>query len=127
MKIDHIALYCVDLDSMRDFFVSHFNARSNEMYHNPRTGLRTYFLSFTGSCTRLEIMSRPGITESRENGRTGYAHLSFSLGSRGEVDRLTRQLADNGYVTLDGPRVTGDGYYESLVSGPEGIFLELTE
>ena len=37
---------------MRQFFIDYFDARSNEQYHNPRTGLRTYILSFTEGSTR---------------------------------------------------------------------------
>ena len=30
MKIDHIALYCLDLEGMREFFIRYFNGVSNE-------------------------------------------------------------------------------------------------
>jgi len=33
----------------------------NEQYHNPRTGLCTYILSFTEGSTRLELMQRPDV------------------------------------------------------------------
>ena len=63
MRIDHAALFCRNLEQMRQFFIDYFDARSNEQYHNPRTGLRTYILSFTEGSTRLELMQR---TEQRE-------------------------------------------------------------
>ena len=63
MRIDHAALFCRDLEQMRQFFIDYFDARSNEQYHNPRTGLHTYILSFTEGSTRLELMQR---TEQRE-------------------------------------------------------------
>jgi lactoylglutathione lyase len=151
MRIDHAALFCRDLEQMRQFFIDYFDARSNEQYHNPRTGLRTYILSFTEGSTRLELMQR---TEQREpssslewpsrDGRRqsqrpdvqdadpsqptiGYVHLSFAVGSRKGVDLLTRRLAADGYTVTSGPRTTGDGYYESNILGPEGIQIELTE
>ena len=37
MGIDHIALFCKDLEEMRQFFIDHFSALSNEQYHNPKT------------------------------------------------------------------------------------------
>ena len=46
MKLEHVALYVSDLEKAREFFITYFGAASNAMYHNPRTGLRTYFLSF---------------------------------------------------------------------------------
>ena len=44
MKLEHVALYVSDLERARDFFVDWLGGRSNEGYHNPKTGLRTYFI-----------------------------------------------------------------------------------
>lgn len=127
MKIDHVALYCVDLEGMRDFFIRYFNGVSNEMYHNPKTGLKTYILSFEGSDARLELMTRPEIIDAEENiYRQGFIHLSFTVGSKEKVDSLTRILNDDGFKVLSGPRTTGDGYYESCIVGPEKILIEIT-
>ena len=128
MRIDHAALFCKDLEQMRQFFIDYFDARSNEQYHNPRTGLRTYILSFTDGSTRLELMQRPDVQDADPSQPAiGYVHLSFAVGSRKGVDLLTRRLADNGYTVTSGPRTTGDGYYESCILGPEGIQIEVTE
>ena len=128
MRIDHAALFCRDLEQMRQFFIDYFDARSNEQYHNPRTGLRTYILSFTEGSTRLELMSRPDVLDADPSQPAiGYVHLSFAVGSKKGVDLLTRRLAADGYTVTSGPRTTGDGYYESCILGPEGIQIEVTE
>ena len=128
MRIDHAALFCRDLEQMRQFFIDYFDARSNEQYHNPRTGLRTYILSFTEGSTRLELMQRPDVQDADPSlPAIGYVHLSFAVGSRKGVDLLTRRLAADGYTVTSGPRTTGDGYYESSILGPEGIQIEVTE
>ena len=127
MRIDHIALYCMDLDGMREFFVHYFNGVSNDLYHNPKTGLKTYILSFENSKTRLELMTRPEVEAEKENiYRQGFIHLSFSVGSEKIVDNLTKVLNEDGYQVLSGPRTTGDGYYESCIVGPENILIEIT-
>ena len=127
MRIDHAALFCRDLEQMRQFFIDYFDARSNEQYHNPRTGLRTYILSFTEGSTRLELMQRPDVQDADPSlPAIGYVHLSFAVGSRKGIDLLTRLAAD-GYTVTSGPRTTGDGYYESSILGPEGIQIEVTE
>ena len=128
MRIDLAALFCRDLEQMRQFFIDYFDARPNELYHNPRTGLHTYILSFTEGSTRLELMQRPDVQDADPSQPAiGYVHLSFAVGSRKGVDQLTRRLATDGYTVTSGPRTTGDGYYESSILGPEGIQIELTE
>ena len=127
MRIEHIAMYVNDLETTKEFFVKVFNASSNTKYHNPKTGLETYFLSFEDGA-RLEIMKRPNMVSSKKTlTRTGYIHLAFSVGSKEKVDLLTSQLEQDGYEIISGPRTTGDGYYESCVLGPEGNQIEITE
>lgn len=127
MKIDHIALYCRDLEGMKEFFEKYFEGKANNLYHNPRTNLRTYILTFPDGQSRLEIMTRPEVEGNNENIYPArFIHLSFSVGSKENVDKLTSMLNDDGYQTLSGPRITGDGYYESCVKGLEGILIEIT-
>lgn len=126
MKIEHIALYVNDLEAAKDFFIQYFQASSNDMYHNTKTGFRSYFLSFENGA-RLEIMNKPNMLDAEKDAaRTGYIHLAFSVGSPEEVDRLTARLKADGYEVMSGPRTTGDGYYESCVVGFEGNLVEIT-
>lgn len=126
MKIDHLAMYVNDLEAARTFFMKYFGASSNNMYHNPRTGFCSYFLSFKDGA-RLEIMHRPDLKDVLKHPHnTGYIHLSFSIGSKEKVDELTQQLRNDGYEIMDGPRTTGDGYYESCIVGIENNLIELT-
>ena len=41
MRIEHFAMYVLDLERMKDFFMRYFNAVSNELYHNKQTGFIT--------------------------------------------------------------------------------------
>ena len=56
----------------------------------------------------------------------GFAHISFSVGSKEEVDRLTQKMSEDGICVVGEPRTTGDGYYESVVLDPEGNRIEIT-
>ena len=56
----------------------------------------------------------------------GLTHLAFSLGSESRVDELTATLREAGFAVEQGPRRTGDGYYESVILDPDGNRLELT-
>ena len=126
MMIEHIALYVHDLEAAREFFVTRLGGTSNDGYHNPRTGFRSYFISFEHGA-RLELMSKPGMADlEKPLNRTGYAHIAFSLGSQEKVDALTEELRAAGYDVVSGPRTTGDGYYESCIVAMEGNQIELT-
>ena len=126
MKIEHIAMYVNDLESVRDFFVKYFDAVSNEGYHNISKNFRSYFLNFEDGA-RLEIMNKPQMADDEKLvNRTGYAHLAFSVGSREKVDSLTERLKEDGYEVISGPRTTGDGYYESCIIGIEDNQIEIT-
>ena len=126
MKVEHIALYVNDLEMTKRFFITYFNAKANEGYHNTKTDFRSYFLTFE-SGARLEIMNKPELTEPNgSSNRYGYAHVAFSAGSQEAVDALTARLKADGYEVLSGPRTTGDGYYESCILGIEGNIIEVT-
>jgi len=126
MKIEHIALYVEDLEETKNFFIKYLGAKANNEYHNPRTNFRSYFLSFEDGA-RLEIMQRPEMVNlPKEAARTGYAHIAFSVGSREKVDALTAELKADGYDVVSGPRITGDGYYESCIVAMEGNQVEIT-
>ena len=95
-------------------------------YHNIQTGSRSFFLSFDDN-VRLEVMTKPQMADGeKEKNRMGFIHLSFSVGSKEQVDTLTAQLNTDGFEVADGPRTTGDGYYESCIVGFEGNLIEIT-
>ncbi len=126
MRIEHIALYTTDIDRSQRFYQEYFAAVPGERYHNPKTGLRTCFLTFSDGA-RLELMTLPELEEPNlQSPRTGWAHIAFSVGSREMVDKLTSRLRSGGYEVVSGPRVTGDGYYESCVLDPGGSRVEIT-
>ena len=120
MRIEHAALFVSDLNTARDFFVRYLGGVSDEGYLNPTTGFRSHFLSFDGGA-RLELMVEPGASPC-----PGYGHIAFCLGSRAAVDELTARLQNDGYSVVSGPRITGDGYYESCVAAFDGYLVELT-
>ena len=114
MRIDHVSLYVKNLEKAKAFFIKYFHATSNEKYKNPITKLETYFLTFDHH-TRLEIMSKPNLSSvNRKEPYEGYHHIAFKLASKTELESLTRNLENDGYDIVNGPRITGDGYLETL-------------
>ena len=128
MKIEHVAIWTTDIERLRTFYEKHFQAVAGDKYFNPAKRFESYFLTLD-SGVRLEVMQMPSIPESldsRETQFTGYIHIAFSTGSKEQVDGLTAQLGTDGYAVIDGPRWTGDGYYESVVLDPDGNRIEIT-
>ena len=124
-KIEHIALWCRELEVMKDFYVRYLDGTSINKYHNPAKGFSSYFIAFEDG-SRLELMKREDIDQRIAESLLGWAHIAFSLGSKEAVDTLTERLRVEGYPVVGEPRTTGDGYYESVVSDPEGNHIELT-
>jgi lactoylglutathione lyase len=125
VRIEHVALWARDLDLICDFYIRHFDATPGPRYHNPAKGFTSRFLSFADG-SRLEVMTSMGRLAPPGDDHLGLGHLALSLGSETAVDALTAQFKASGVPVLDGPRRTGDGYYESVVSDPEGNRIELT-
>ena len=128
MRIEHAAIWTSDLERLRAFYERYFGGRAGERYDNPGTRFSSYFVEF-GQGSRLELMAMPSIPASRDDPiaqASGLAHLAFALGSESAVDELSRRLAADGHPLLDGPRRTGDGYYEATILDPDGNRIELT-
>lgn len=126
MRIGHVAIYYRDLEAAKEFFIKYFGAVPNELYHNKKTGFRSYFLTFDGGA-RLEIMNKAeAVDEEKALARNGYIHMAFETGSKEKVDELTERFKGDGYQVISGPRTTGDGYYESCILDLEGNQIEIT-
>lgn len=126
MKIEHLAIWVNDLEAMRTFYETYFDAKANKRYHNPTKNFYSYFLSFDTGC-RLELMHKPDISQNKNIGEyIGIIHFAMSVGSKEKVNELTETLRQANYKIVGEPRTTGDGYYESVVLDPEGNRIEIT-
>ncbi|HEX8536449.1 VOC family protein [Cystobacter fuscus] len=128
MRIEHVAIWTRDLERLRSFYETYFQASAGPRYVNERKRFSSYFLSFA-SGARLELMAKPLLVDASGNADTpptGYAHLALSVGSREEVDAMAERFRHDGLPVVDGPRQTGDGYYECVVLDPDGNRIEIT-
>lgn len=127
LKIDHIAIWCRDMEKLKIFYIKYFSARPNNKYRNETKNFESYFLSFTSGC-RLELMQMPAIIDNKPDPWQQYfglTHLAISVGNEQKVDQLTEKLQNDGYQVVSPPRTTGDGYYESCILDPEGNRIEI--
>src|SRR5258707_1568615 len=127
MRIEHLAMWVKDLEKQKAFYEKYFQARESEKYINHQKNFQSYFMSFD-SGSRLELMHKPEIPASSNDTfaqNIGLIHFAVSVGSKEKVDQLTTELKQSGFKILDGPRTTGDGYYESVILDPEGNRIEI--
>lgn len=124
MKIEHVGLWVRDLELMKTFYEKYFGAKANKLYHNKNTGFTSYFLTFDSGDTRLELMNKAGLEEVN-NEVFGYGHIAYQVEDEEAVDCLHKQLVHDGYPHVNGPRTTGDGYYEAVIKDPEGNIVEI--
>lgn len=124
MLIHHVAIWVRDIELVKGFYLKYFDCKCNNKYVNEEKGFSSYFISFL-SGGRIELMMRKGVGEAIGSEVFGYTHLAIDVGSRSAVDVLTDRLKRDGFSVVGWPRVTGDGYYESVVLDPENNRLEL--
>lgn len=127
MKIDHLAIWTDDIERMRQFYLTYFDATCGEKYVNPNKNYTSYFLTFGEGGTRIELMHRPDINDmpGKRGFTKGFAHFAITVGSKEAVDGLTERLRADGYAIAGEPRTTGDGYYESAFLDPEDNYVEI--
>jgi lactoylglutathione lyase len=128
MRIDHVAFWTEELERLVDFYEKYFGAAVGSKYVNPAKGYESHFLSFEGGA-RIEVMRSATLQPVKHAPgaqRMGLAHLALSVGSKQRVEELTARLRTDGFEVMDGPRHTGDGYFESVVLDPDGNRIEIT-
>lgn len=128
MRIEHIAILTKSLERLKKFYETYFQATAGSKYKNHEKGFESYFLTFQ-SGARLELISSSALLDNendQQSLQSGYVHLAISVGSKEDVDSLTQKLERGGCQRLDGPRYTGDGYYESVILDPDGNRIEIT-
>ena len=124
VRIEHIGVWVADIDRVAAFYAKYFGAQIGALYRNPRKGFESRFLTFGGGA-RLELMTRPDVTQRAMNEQMGLAHVAVCIGDAAAVDALAARLQSDGVTPDSGPRRTGDGYYECVVRDPEGNRVEI--
>ncbi len=128
IRIEHIALWTGDVDRLAAFYATYFGATAGARYTNAAKGFASRFLTF-GDGARIELMTSSTLALAPlvpGEQRRGFTHVALAVGSEQGVDELTQRLRADGHPVVDGPRRTGDGYYESVVLDPDGNRVEIT-
>ena len=129
MILEHAAIWTDNLERLKEFYVKYLDGQSGKKYVNPKKHYESYFISFSHGA-RLELMTRPNLPDNQNDTislqHKGIIHLAFETATKKEVDEKARLFASNGFEILDGPRTTGDGYYEFVTLDPDKNRIEIT-
>ena len=129
MILEHAAIWTDNLEQLKEFYVQFLEGHSGEKYVNPKKHYESYFISFSHGA-RLELMTRPDLPDNQNDTvlyqYKGIIHLAFETATKKEVDEKARLFESNGFEILDGPRTTGDGYYEFVTLDPDKNRIEIT-
>jgi len=128
MKIAHIAFWVNDLEIMKNFYMKYFDMSCSEKYINEKIQFSSYFLSFKNGA-KIEIMHRPDIFiyVGKKGNLNGLTHLAISVESRNKMTQLTERLRKDGFTIESETRITGNGFFESVILDPEKNLIEISE
>ena len=110
--------WVANLERACAFYERWFKATIGPKYSSTKRSFTSHFLTLSSEA-RLELMTSPG-----EAPR--MAHIAVSVGSREAVDRMVSEMKAAGVPVVSSPRLTGDGYYESVTLDPDGNRIEIT-
>ena len=130
MIIEHVAIWCKDIEKMKEFYMKYFGFTEIDVYYNAEKDFTLYFLGKGEGKTRLELMQRKDIPDNPilpGGEQIGVTHIAFSTDSRQELIDLNDRLAADGYTIISPPYESGKGkWFESCFLDPEGNRLELS-
>ena len=129
MTLEHVAIWTADLERLKAYYQKYFGGVPNNKYVNEQKRFQSYFLSFS-SGARLELMQKDSVpanlNDTVEKQHQGLIHLAFGVATMAEVELKAQELQAAGFPILNGPRKTGDGYYEFETLDPDNNRIEVT-
>lgn len=129
MTLEHVAIWTNQLEKLKAYYTNYFGGKPNGKYVNEKNQFQSYFITFE-SGARLELMNMPNIPDNTNdrvnNQHQGIIHLAFGAKDKKEVDKKASELIAAGFPILNGPRKTGDGYYEFETLDPDNNRIEVT-
>jgi lactoylglutathione lyase len=128
MRIDHLAIWTHNLETLRSFYETYFEAKAGEKYTNPAKQIELYELTFPDG-GRLDLMKNPLIPANQNDyleQSTGLIHFAIGVDSEEKASDLILEMRKNGVRIVSEPRRTGKGYYECFLLDPDGNRVEIT-
>lgn len=103
MHIEHVAIWTKDIEGLRGFYETYFQAHSGEKYINPKKQFESYFLEFE-SGARLELMHQADIPDAPNDTRQQFNgnHSPRILNRLSDCSRQSDGSFDTGWLQNPG-------------------------
>ena len=128
MHLHHVAVWTHDIDRLCAFYVDLFGGVAGTRFEDDRR-FCSYMVRFSSGCA-LEMMQMPGVLDRMtpdddEIHHVGLHHFSFAVTSKEDVRQLTERANALGSKTIKAPHATDDGFFEAMVTDPDGNLVEI--
>jgi len=130
LSLDHIHIYCQDIESSAAFYIEHFEAE--EVIRNENAHAQTrIFLSCGGSvivCSPFPPEISPAVPPEPGDGAisNGYGVAHFGLRVP-NVESAVEELKTKGIEFLAPPVSEQTGLIYAYLKAPDGVIVELTQ
>lgn len=122
MKLQHIAFWSQDIDTLVNFYEQHWNGRV--LFRHETNDFSCIFIE-AFRCIKLEIMNRKTVSAADRTERVGYSHLSIEVDSKHEVDKITDYCIAKKIKLVKCKEQYDDGFYESAFLDPDDNLIEI--
>lgn len=122
MKLHHIAFWTKNLDSLVEFYKTHF--RGEVLFRHESGDFCCIFMRICSSIT-IEIMTRTNLNDAIKEERIGYSHISIEVECKDEVNKLTDYFIEHKIPMEKIKEQYDDGFYESAVIDTDGNIIEI--
>jgi predicted enzyme related to lactoylglutathione lyase len=124
VSLSYINLFSTDIDRLATFYTSLLSLKEIEasrslLFRGFRTDGGAIGFSALGAYDLLGLSAREGVGD--------QALLTFDVGSRAEVDRLTEIACSMGAGLVRAPFETYYGWYQSVLRDPDGNAFRLND
>jgi len=130
LSMDHIHVYCGDLESSAAFYTEHFEAQEVMRNENVHDQTRV-FLSLGGTLLVLSPappditpVNPPAAGDGAYTHGFGVAHFGLHVD---DVEASVRELSDRGVEILGPPVSETTGLTYAYFAAPDGVVIELTQ
>jgi len=120
MKIEHIAIYANDVDTLAKWYCEVLNLKvARKLERSGR--LPVYFLE--GTQATIEILPTDKVRKEREIDEPGFSHIGLTVEDFKETEMILKTKG----VALHGVRDTSAGWRIGYFNDPEGNVMEIIE